>query len=431
MAIKPSLNNINNFVAPSNPANKTAGILLIVVAVVISAYISMVVWIEKRTLLEKLTYKPVTEEVAAERVAMLKTSQAVEMQVIYGSDERTMNVKAGTAIKILGVYMTKLNYRSDSHYSASPAYFTEDQYFFIELPNGIRGAAVLPELAGHWNEYSCLNNNGETVVYTCPLAGVPADKQHKVAGVPNIMRIPTHESDGFFLFPRYKSWNMFKMGFWWRGRFMLTVYWLILMIIVLWRLGAYSVRLSVKADRKFVENPSLSGTAVYDKIVRYYWSRYYPAAFVVGCVFSPLVWLWTKMNRSAAMSSLMKELGAERCPKCAKLALAWKYTGKETPWTFLRTVHTDQHTNTHYEDVKGEKVYDPDKDRVRDRQRIITTTYAAGSHDVYHRKKEYVVYCTKCNAVIRTDWEEESKTQNYKGGEILRESASLESVKYN
>lgn len=34
MAIKPSLNNINNFVAPSNPANKTAGILLIVVAVI-------------------------------------------------------------------------------------------------------------------------------------------------------------------------------------------------------------------------------------------------------------------------------------------------------------------------------------------------------------------------------------------------------------
>lgn len=60
-----------------------------------------------------------------------------------------------------------------------------------------------------------------------------------------------------------------------------------------------------------------------------------------------------------------------------------------------------------------------------------TTTYAAGSHDVYHRKKEYVVYCTKCNAVIRTDWEEESKTQNYKGGEVLRESDSLESVKYN
>lgn len=71
----------------------------------------------------------------------------------------------------------------------------------------------------------------------------------------------------------------------------------------------------------------------------------------------------------------------------------------------MRTVHTDQHTSTHYEDVKGEKVYD--------------------------RKKEYVVYCTKCNAVIRMDWEEESKTQNYKGGEVLRESASLESVKYN
>lgn len=431
MANKPSLNNVNNFVAPVKPGNKLLGFVLIVVAAVVAAYISMVLWVEKRTLFEKLTYKPMTEQVATSRASTLKITQATELQVVSGSTEKKINVQKGTSVKLLGVYMTRLNYRSDPCYDCSPQRFTDDQYFFIELPNGVRGAAKLPELSGHWNEYSSLYYNGETVVYTCPLAGVPADKQHKAAHVPSIMKIPTHESDGFFLFPRFKKWNMFKVGSWWRGRFMLGVYWLLLIIILLWRLSASSINLSVKADRKFIENPALNSKQVYEKIVNYYWPRYFPRAFLVGCVATPLVWLWTKINRESTISSLTKELGNERCPKCGKLGLDWKFTGNQTTPRSLGITYFEGGTYSYTtQDYSGPKVWDPDQEKMRFRTKTITTTYAPGSYELFEYKKEYVVTCSKCGAVIQRGWETQRYTGNRKGGEELRQYSSLEPVQY-
>ena len=447
---------------------------MIIIAIIISGYISIVVWVQKRTIFEKLTYKPITEQVALGRAYSLKTSVATELVTMSGSSSTKVAVPAGTTVKVLGAYMTKLNFRSDSYAESAPWVYSPDQYFWIEMPNGTRGAARLPEalvgrkvvvksgdLAGKtvtvtgvrknktndkfpydysvegskqtykWGEFNPVNKDvSEMVVYTCPLAGVPVEKQHKVAEVPPFIKIPTHDSNGFFLFPRYKKWNMYKILPWWRGRLMLTVYWIILMIIVLWRLSAKSINLSLKAQKDSMENIQFSSKEVYDKAVRYYWPRYYIRAFIVGCIFSPLVWLWTKINRSAMISSLKKELGNERCPKCAQRALAWKWTGKATDWKYVRTVQTEQHTYTTESDAGGEEIYDPETGKYRKRKTYTTTTYAAGSHDLYERKKEYVVYCQHCQAIIQTAWEAEGKTANKKGGEVLSERTSKEAVQW-
>ena len=468
-----NISNFNHFDYSGSSANKLLGVLLILVAIVVSAYTSTVIWIEKRTICEKLSYKPITEEDAQERTYLLKTSIPTELKDNAWTKAK-LTVPAGTNVKVLGAYMTRLNYRTDIYSTSAPWVYSPDQYFWIEMPDGTQGAARLPEaLVGRkiviksgeqagqtvtvtgvkknksndkfpydysvegskttykWGEFTPLNKDvGEMVVYTNPLSGAFEKDKHKAAHVPSFIEIPTHEDNGYFLFPRYKKWNMYKILPWWRGRIMLTVYWLILMVLVLWWLGAKSTKLSVKAQFDYMDNPAYSSKEVYDKAVRYYWPRYYIRAFIVGCIFSPLVWLWTKINRSAMISSLKNELGSERCPKCAERALAWKYTGKETPWTYLRTVYTGKETYTERSSIQGEKVYDTSTGQMRDRQKITTTTYDAGSHDVYVRRKEYQVYCKHCKAILRTDWEEETRSQNYQGGDVLSESSRKESVTY-
>lgn len=440
---------------------------MIIIAIGVSAYTSVYIWIQKRTFFEKLTYKPVTEQVALEQSFTIKTVLSTELHVVSGSDEKKLTVPEGTTVKYLGVYMRKLNYRQDYYNESSPKYYSPDQYFFIELPNGTRGVAVLPEMiigkrivtnsgdtltvsgirknssndrypydfsmngstqTYKWDDFECLNEAEGTVVYTCPLIGLSDAKRHKEARVPRFYKIPTHDDDGFFLYPRFKRWNMYMMGSWWRGRFMLTIYWIILLVIVLWRVGAYSVRLSVKADRMFIKDASHSNKEVYLNIVHYYWPRYFILVFIVGCIFSPLVWLWTRIYRKSIIDVLHKELESERCPKCGQLGLKKEYTGKVTPERFLRTVHTEAHTITTTKDDENEKIYDRDTGRERYRQLITTTSYAAGSHDVYGYKKEFVVCCDKCQAIVQTGWQEVTRTCNYKGGEVLSERTTKEAV---
>lgn len=470
----PNLTNFNKFDYSGDFFNKLLGFLLIIIAIFVSGYTSTVIWIQKRSIMEKLTYKPITEQVAEERAYTLKTSIATELQVVSDSGRTKITVPAGTTVKVLGVSMINLSFRAGINYNRAPWVYSPDQQFFIELPDGTRGAARLPEafvgrkiivksgdLAGQtltvtgvkenktkdqfpydfsvegskntykWGEFTCVNKDTpdmEMVVYNSPLAGVPEAERHKAAHVPPFMKIPTHDDNGFFLFPRYKKWNMYKIMPWWRGRIMLTVYWLILMVIVVKLLDRKSINLSVDAKFDYLENPAYSNEEVYMKAVRYYWPRYYIRAFIVGCVFSPVVWLFTKINRSSMISSLRQELNSERCPKCAQLELDWKYTGNETPWTYLKTVHTEQKTYIDRKNIEGEKVYDRDKKEVRDRQMITSTTFAAGSYDLYERKKEYVVYCKHCQAILEKDWEEEHESRNHQGGEVLRERSWKESV---
>lgn len=391
--------------------------LLILIALPITIYTSAYIWIQKRSIMENLSYKPMTEQEAVQKAVTMRTSQATEMQVASGSSEQKINVPAGTDIKLLGVYMTRLNHRSDGYnFNMSPRYFKSSQFFFIELPDGARGAAVLPELEDHWSDYSCLDEDGQTVVYTCPLNGVPVEKQHKVARVPRFLKIPTHQSDGFFMFPRYKSWNMYKIGSFWRGGFMLTVYWLIFLFIVLWRLGAWSIKISIKADNLFLV-PENDDVEVYNKIVKYYWPRFYVRAFIAACIFTPLIWLWTRIYTKSVFDCLEKDLKV-RCPKCRKLSLKTELTGRKTEEKFAGTKTIAGGSSTR---VTG-RVWDPNKDAGffgsgGYRNNTETTYYEDETYDDYVFQQERKLYCPHCG-YSKTWWETAHIGKNSRGGGV-------------
>ena len=465
---------INKFDYKGRTSNKFLGFVIILAAIVVSLVTSSYIWVWKRAFFERLTYCPIDEAVALGKAFDLKTVLPTELNVISGSDKAKVSIPAKTTVKVLGAYMSNLHHRPDSFYNLSPKGYSPDQYYLVQLADGTRGSAQLPEMllgqrvvirkgdhtgdtltvsgvkinstndkfpydfsvkgsqqTYRWSDFTCLNEKSETVVYSYPLGRLPVDQWKKAARVPSFMRIPTHDSNGFFLFPRYKKWNMYMLRPWARSGFMLNVYWILILLVVLWRLSAYSINISVKADHMFRDNPSLSNRQVYDKTVQYYFKKYYPRAFLVGCVFSPLVWLLTRINRSAMMSGLTKELDSERCSKCGKLGIEWKYTGNVTAERYLGTFSSEGGTyeQTVY-DYGGEKVWDPEKEEFRYRKKTISTTFAPGSYEVYESEKEWMVYCTKCGAVFQKGWEKNKRTANRKGGELLRERTTMEPVTY-
>ena len=436
--------------------------LLILVALPIALYISVMVWIQKRTIFEKLTYKPVTEQVALDRSFTLKTVLPTEMHVLASVDPGTVNVPAGTTVKYLGVYMRMLNFRSDYYHESSPKYYSPDQYFLIELPDGTRGVAALPEIiigkkivtnsgdtltvsgikknsskdqypydflvegskeTYKWDDFTCVIEDGNVVVYTCPLNGVPDEKRHKAAGVPKFMKIPTHDDDGFFLYPRFKKWNMFMILPWWRGRLMLDVYWFVLLIIVLWRLGAWSIRINIKADKKYL-NPEYDDNEAYNKIVGYYWPRFYALAFIAGCIFTPLIWLWTRIYTKSVFDGLKSDLKV-RCPKCRKLTLKTEFTGRKTEERFVGTCSYTPESTTR---VTG-KVWDENKDTLLGsggyRENTETIYYNTVTYDDYVYQAEYRTFCPECG-FSKTGWQTCHTAKNTQGGDVRK----VESTKW-
>ena len=218
----------------------------------------------------------------------------------------------------------------------SPVNYTPGQYFVIETDDGVFGAAILPEaLIGRkiiikdgehkndtmtvngvkkntsdnrypytylveetkdvfsWGEFTCINEKVEMIAYTCPLAKVAPERQKKFLRVPSYVPIPTHEKDGFFLFPRFKAWNMFRLKPWARSLVTVILIWIILMVLTLWIVGRRSFNIALKTN-KFLNDTSLTNQEAYSKSIKYYCTRYYPWAFIAGGLFTPLVWLWTR-----------------------------------------------------------------------------------------------------------------------------------------
>lgn len=441
-------------------SNKTLRILLILIGIPIALYISTLVWIHKRTFFEKLTYKPLTEQKALEHAFLMKTVLPTELHVISGSDETKVSVPAGTNVKYLGVYMRMLNFRSDYYCEASPTFYSPDQYFFIELPDGTRGAAILPEMiigkeivtnsgdtltvsgirknnssdrfpydflvnsnsqTYKWDGFECVYDTKETVVYTCPLLKLNESQRHKVARVPKFIKIPTHSDDGFFLFPRFKKWNMYMILPWWRGSLMRDIYWFLLLVVVLWRLGAWSIRISIRADKKYL-TPEYDSVEAYNKVVGYYWPRFYLRAFIAGCIFSPLIWLWTRLYTKSVFDGLEKDI-KNRCPKCRKVGLKTEPTGKKTEEQFVgQCSYTPEPTTR----VTG-KVWDPNMDKGFGtggyRENTETTYFNTVVYDDYVHREEYRTYCPHCGFSMK-NWRTVHTAKNSRGGDVRRVEAS-------
>jgi len=428
-------------------------------AVVVAGYLSLMFLVEMRSLFYKLTYKPITEEVALERVIPMKTVLPTKMRVISGSDKPEIELRAGSSIKIIAACMSPLNCRVDEqlgthNYKLPPSAYTPSQVYLIETDNGVKGVAALPEtIIGHrlcitkgddagdtllvtgikkinskdkypyefmvegrnttytWGMFLYPKLDSAMVVYNSPSGDeIPGALQQRVPRVPSFLRTPVHESEGFFLFPRYKSWNMYKILPFFRSSFILLLIWIVLMLIALWRLSSHSFNAWWKGKTKYIEDPSYDNADAQSKVLWLYWRRYYPFAFLAGCLFTPLIWLWTSKHHRGMLTDL-RELMSTRCPECHHLSLKYGPSGKETERRFVGHVHKGAHSETV---VTGEKY---DKVAKQTRQDTVTTHYEAESYDDYEYEVEMKLGCTKCN-FCETHWETRHEKRNHEGGGV-------------
>ena len=430
-------------------------------AIFVAAYASIFFMVEMRSLFLKLTYKPLTEEAAMERAVPMKTIFPTTMQVMSGSDKKEIELKAGTPIKFIGACMKLLNNRVDGnndpirhpYFQLSPRVYTPSQLFLIETEDGIRGAAFLPEaIIGReieitkgdetgqsfvvsgikkiksddefpyeisvegsdktfkWGTFTQLTKGKEIVVYNNPFGGVPEEMQHKKAHVPRFMPIPKHEQNGFFLFPRFKVWNMYYLKPFFRSLIILILLWIILLVVAVWRIGSHHHNAFWTARKKFMQNTSLDNIDAQAKILWYYWPRYYPFAFIGGCLFTPLIWLWTRMNHVDLITTLRQEFSI-RCPNCHQMTLKYGRTGNETEKRFVGHVHHRAHTDRK---VTG-TVYDEAAKQMR--ENTVTTHYSAEDYDDYVYDVELQLACTHCD-FCEKHWETWHHSENQVGGHI-------------
>ena len=335
-----------------------------IVAFLVSLVISVYCITQYRCIWKILSYKPITEEMALEKAVEMKTSIATQMTVLSDSSFQK-NVAAGTRVKILGAYMYHLTFRNDdiNYHHLSPRNYTPSQYFYIELPDGTRGYAALPEaLVGrrivvtqgdnvgdtwvvssvkknnskdkfpfdyyvegkkkpyHWGEFGCLNNEVEMVVYTCPLLNVPENEMWKETKVPPFLKIPVYMSGGFFLFPRFKSWHAFLIMPIARGIIAIAV-WLLLLLIAHKILNGIRFNIGYRVQEKILPNKALSKDEVFKRSMDYFNRHYVVPEFIASCLFSPIAIFLIRLF-SIHKNSFRRDICESitmRCPKCCHL----------------------------------------------------------------------------------------------------------------
>lgn len=452
----------NNPHVPSTFFYCLARLVIGAAAVVAAGYLSILFYVEMRSLFYKLSYKPITEEVALERAVQMKTLLPTKMRVISGSEKSEIELRAGTSIKVIAVCMSPLNQRVDEqlgvhNFKQPPTSYTPSQVYLIETDNGVRGVAALPEMvigrrmrvtegedAGDtllvtgikkiqskdkypyefivegrsttykWGMFSYPRPDSAIVVYNSPSGDeIPGALQQSVSRVPSFLRTPVHESEGFFLFPRYKVWNMYKLVPFFRSAIILFLIWIVLMVIALWRLSSRSFNAWWKGKTRYIEDASYDNIDAQSKLLWLYWRKYYPFAFIAGCMFTPLIWLWTSRHHREMLCDL-RELMSKRCPQCHHLSLKYGPSGKESERRFIGHVHKGAHSETV---VTGEKY---DKVAKQTRQDTVTTRYEAESYDEYEYEVEMKLGCTKCN-FCETHWETRHEKRNHEGGGVAGE----------
>ena len=435
-------------------------VLLFVVALPISVWISTSIWVESRTLFQKLSFKTADETAALEKAVEMTTTMPTELKVVSDMGWKTEELKAGTTVKVLGTYMEGLGRRIDGYTKIAPDIYKPSQYFYIELADGTRGAAQLPEImkgrrivvgsgdtltvsavkkndsgtkhpytysvegskeSYEWGDFKCVDEDGETMVYSFPLPGVTPKQLKKQLNIPRFLSIPAHEQRGFFIFPRYEKWNMYRLKPWLRSRLMVIVVWIALMITMLSIVGKRSNKAARDARNYILDTTLDNGTAT-TLARKHFATHYYPWAFAAGCLFTPLVWIWTKMNYGIFVDNLKKDL-LVRCPKCHRLALKYEASGKETEKRFVGR-YTDRPDS--YTEVTG-KVWDKSMNDGKGdyRYNTRTTHFNKESWDEYEFEIEMVLYCNECD-FRQSEWIRKTAAKNRTGGDV----SSIEETKW-
>lgn len=220
--------------------------------------------------MDQMSYRHISEEEALELAQEVKVSIAdQEIQLLDSLDSQEKQaLKTGTTVKVLGVYMQKLNKGN------SPRVYWTNQHYLIELPDGRRGFGPLMETAigertvlaegdtavitavkklknaptvvatgrtsqfnyaytleGHKEQYALedlhiyfpqrLAYLGEGLTEESFTAGSDTlnGSQKIIAKVKKFFLYdirPITKKNGFFLFPKYQTWNEFYLKRWFR-----------------------------------------------------------------------------------------------------------------------------------------------------------------------------------------------------------------------
>ena len=380
-----------------------------------------------------LSYVPISEEAAMERMVELKTTMPTEMLTI-GPEKTKINVPAGTTVKVLGVDMIDLNMKITLKPNVlAPNDYYPSKYYVIELPDGTRGGAPLPEMlvggrivvnqeggsgdtlvvssvkknsskdafpydfyvagrkkAYHWGEFTYVKDDWQTVIYASPLQLVPENKQRKATWVPPFMKIPAYMRDGFFLFPKYASWNAYQIPPIFRSMIAIGA-WLLLAFIALRIVKAIKRREARKA-RECIADVSLSRAEVFQKADKYYFNHTFPWAAVVNCIWP------THIIKDTFCKELAEDL-SKRCPQCGGLTIVCTRTGEETERKFLRRVYSPSKTFSKYERLRdgGEKVL---------KEHTLPPRYV----DHYSFAAEYYCQCNECG-FKHVEWRSEQASR--------------------
>ncbi len=399
--------NLNDKNVPSSAAGLLR-LLLFIVALPISLYISTFIWVQSRTFFASQTYQPIDEPVALGKAVEIETSKPIEVNVFAGEERGKREVKAGSRVKVLGVFMMGLNRQIDGNKSLAPNVPTPTRNYYVELADGTRGIAQLGmEVAAD------STSAAETVVYSCPMPGVPSAQLKKHLLVPPYLSIPRYEQEGFYMFPKHSGWNMYNLRPFWRSRFFFVVVWLVLMVLMLKVVGSCSNAAHRKAFAT-LHDTTLDNPTAYNQAIALYQRLYYPWAFVAGCLFTPLVWIWTKMNYSIFIDSLKKE-ATNRCPKCHQISLKYETTGRETDKRYLGRFEGRPSSITN---ATG-RVWDRSMDGGKGGWRINTETmhFAKEQWDEYSYQEEMALRCSQCD-YCQTEWINRKAYGNRMGGEL-------------
>lgn len=255
--------------------------------------------------MDQMSFRPITEEEALEMAQEIKVTLPDQEVTLLNSKE-TQKLKVGKTVKVLGVYKKKLNKGN------SPRVYWTNQLYLLELPDGSRAYGplmetalgqlnVLPEgdtavitavkkakknptvqttgaesryeytytLEGHEDEYALEDLHiyfPERVAYlakglreedfaiTSDTIGENKKDFQKVKKFFVYDIRPFTKRVGFYVFPRYQTWNEFYLRPWFRNLLIIFAYLLEIGLIAFLFIYHYDIYDYFTANRKFNRN---------------------------------------------------------------------------------------------------------------------------------------------------------------------------------
>ena len=158
--------------------------------------------------MDQMSYKPISEEQAMALAQEVKITQPDQEVTLLDTDTLvTQTLKKKSTVKVLGVYKQRLN-------KGNSPLETENRKYFMLLPDSTLAYGALAEEV---NLPQGLTYLGEGLCEDSFLYDIR----------------PVTKKNGFFLFPKYREWNEFRLPYWLRIT-MIVMSFIIEILLIIW-----------------------------------------------------------------------------------------------------------------------------------------------------------------------------------------------------